>query len=59
MQAAAVLGDAAGRADQRAEPGRVDERDPVQVNDQRPAVVCQLEQALPQLGHSKKCRSLR
>ena len=53
MQATAVLGDAPGRADQRPQPGRIDERDPVQVNDQRPAAVRQLEQALPQLGHGR------
>jgi hypothetical protein len=36
MQATAVLGGAAGRAGQRSEAGRIGERDPVQVNDQRP-----------------------
>ena len=46
-QAPAVLGGAAGRADQRSETGRINERDPVQVNDQRPSTVRELEQALP------------
>ncbi len=35
MQATAMRCGAAGRADQRPEPGRIDEGDPVQVHDQR------------------------
>lgn len=38
---------------QRPRPSRIDERNPVQVHDQRPAVICQLIQALPQLGHGR------
>ena len=46
-QATAMSRGAAGRADQRSEPGRIDEGDPIQVHDQRLAVRGQLEQALP------------
>ena len=42
MQGTAVRGSSPGRADQRREASRIDERDPVQVHNQRPAVVRQL-----------------
>jgi hypothetical protein len=51
MQAAAVHVGAAGRADQDPEPGRIDERDSVKIDDQRLPAVCQPEQAIPQPGH--------
>ncbi len=42
---------AVGRADQDAEPGRIDEADLVQVGHERPAAGRQLEQLFPQPGH--------
>jgi hypothetical protein len=50
MQAAAMACGAAGRADQDPEPGRIDESNPVKVDDQRLPAVCQPEQAFPQSG---------
>jgi hypothetical protein len=45
-----VRGGAPGRADQRREPGRINEADLVKVDDQRAAAGCQPEKALAQLG---------
>jgi hypothetical protein len=42
-----VRGGAVGRADQRGQPGRIDEADLVQVGHQRAAAGGQLEQPLP------------
>src|SRR5690348_14822937 len=53
VQAGPAGGGAAGRAGQRAEPGRAEEGDPVQVGDQRPAVTGQGEQLLAQPGHGE------
>jgi hypothetical protein len=50
-QAAAVRGGALGRADQRGEPGQVDEADLVQVDHQRAAAGCRLEKGFAQPGH--------
>ena len=47
-----VRGGTLGRADQRAEPGRVDEADLVQVIHQRPAGGRQVEKARAQPGHA-------
>ena len=51
VQGGAVRRGAAGRADQDPEPGRIDEGDSVQVDDQRLPVVCQRKQAFPEPGH--------
>jgi hypothetical protein len=51
VHAGTVRRGATGCADQNPEPGRVDEADPVQVDDQRLPAVCQLEQALSEPGH--------
>src|SRR5690349_19886401 len=53
VQAGSAGGGAAGRAGQRAEPGRAEEGDPVQVGDQRAAVTGQGEQFLVQPGHGE------
>jgi hypothetical protein len=46
-----VRGGAPGRADQRREPGRINEADLVKVDYQRAAAGCQLEKALAQPGY--------
>src|SRR6266702_8123248 len=51
VQAAAAGGSTLGRADQRGEPGGVDEADLIQVGHQRAATGCQFEKALAYQGH--------
>ena len=48
LQAGPVRGGTPGRADQRREPGRINEADLVKVDYQRAAAGCQLEKALAQ-----------
>ena len=50
LQAGPVRGGTPGRADQRREPGRINEADLVKIDYQRAAAGCQLEKALAQPG---------
>ena len=58
MQATAMRRGAASHADQRPEPGRIDERDPVQVNDQRPPLR-PARTGVPATGSRWKCQCPR